>query len=72
MFLRRLLYKYVVYDASPVALYAVLGMLLGGFGTVFGAYHWWQSISLDIAQSPHPRDPREKLDVSEVQRRFGG
>ena len=48
MFLRRLLYKYVVYDTSPVALYVVLGTLLGGFGTAFGAYHWWQSIETGI------------------------
>ena len=101
MFLRRLLYKYVVYDTSPVALYAVLGTLLSGFGAVFGAYHWWrsiqtgipatagtvivallpflmgfllllQAISLDIAQSPRLRDPREEIEAAEVPRRFGG
>lgn len=101
MLLRRLVYKYVVYDTSPVALYVGLGALLGGFGTAFGAYEWWtsiqtgipatagtvvaallpvlmgfllllQAISLDIAQSPHLRDPRETLDLEEVPRRFGG
>ena len=101
MFLRRLLYKYVVYDPSPVTLHAVLGTLLSGFGTVFGAYHWWRSIqtgipatagtvvaallpflmgfllllqamSLDIAQSPRLRDPREEIEANEVPRRFGG
>ena len=101
MFLRRLLYKYVVYDTSPVALYTVLGTLLSGFGTVFGAYHWWRSIqteipatagtvvaallpflmgfllllqamNLDIAQSPRLRDPRERIELNEVPRRFGG
>ena len=101
MFLRRLLYKYVVYDTSPVTLHAVLGTLLSGFGTVFGAYHWWRSIqtgipatagtvvaallpflmgfllllqamSLDIAQSPRLRDPREEIEANEVPRRFGG
>ena len=99
MFFRRLLYKYVVYDASPVALYVVLGMLSGGSGALFGAYHWWRSIqtgvpatagtvvaallpfligflfllqavALDIAQSPRLREPREKLDLREVPRRF--
>ena len=48
MFLRRLLYKYVIYDTSPVTLYAVLGTLLSGFGTLFGAYHWWRSIQTGI------------------------
>ena len=38
MFLRRLLYKYVVYDTSPVALYAFLGALLSGFGTRSSAH----------------------------------
>ena len=101
LFFRRLMYKYVVYDTSPVALYTVLGTLLSGFGTVFGAYHWWRSIqteipatagtvvaallpflmgfllllqamSLDIAQSPRLRNPRDKLDINDVPRRFGG
>ena len=77
------------------------GMLLGGFGAIFGAYHWWRSIqtgipatagtvvaallpflmgfllllqamSLDIAQSPRLRDPREAIEANEVPRRFGG
>ena len=101
MFLRRLLYKYVVYGTSPEALYAGLGTLLSGLGTVFGAYHWWRSIqtgipatagtvvaallpflmgfllllqamSLDIAQSPRLRDPREEIEANEVPHRFGG
>ena len=101
LFFRRLMYKYVVYDTSPVALYAVLGTLLSGFGAVFGAYHWWRSIqteipatagtvvaallpflmgfllllqamSLDIAQSPRLRSPRDKFDINDVPRCFGG
>lgn len=101
MLFRRLVYKYVVYDTSPVALYLGLGTLLGGFGTVFGAYEWrlsiqtgipatagtvvaallpflmgflllLQAVGLDIAQSPHLRDPRETLDVEEVPSRFVG
>ena len=44
MFLRRLFWKYVIYDVSLIAVYALFGVLLLGFGAGFGGYHWWQSI----------------------------
>ena len=48
MLLRRLFLKYVVYDVSPISIYAACGSLLLGFGTGFGGYHWWQSIRTGV------------------------
>ena len=48
MLLRRLVLKYLVYDVSPIAVYAGFGSLLLGFATSFGGYHWWQSIRTGI------------------------
>src|SRR6266516_3415138 len=39
-FFRRVFWRYVFYDVSPVALFLVFGFLLFSFGAVFGAYHW--------------------------------
>lgn len=39
-FFRRLFWRYVFYDVSPVALFFLSGAALFLFGTVFGAYHW--------------------------------
>ena len=49
MLLRRLFLKYVVYDVSPIAVYAFVGSLLLAFGTGFGGYHWWQSIRTGVS-----------------------
>jgi hypothetical protein len=38
--LRRLFWRYLFYDVSPVAIFALLGGALASFGGVFGAYHW--------------------------------
>jgi len=44
-FFRRVFWRYVFYDVSPVALFLVFGFLLFSFGAVFGAYHWiWGAI----------------------------
>ena len=48
MLLRRLVLKYVVYDVSPIAVYALLGSLLLGFGAIFGGYNWWLSIRTGV------------------------
>jgi hypothetical protein len=37
---RRVFWRYVFYDVSPVALFAVAGTTLLLFGSLFGAYHW--------------------------------
>lgn len=39
-FLRRIFWRYLFYDVSPVAVFFVAGLALFLFGSVFGAYHW--------------------------------
>jgi dolichol-phosphate mannosyltransferase len=39
-FFRRVFWRYVFYDVSPVALFLLFGFLLFAFGAIFGAYHW--------------------------------
>ena len=48
MLVRRLFLKYLVYDVSPIAVYASFGSLLLAFAISFGGYHWWQSIRTGI------------------------
>ncbi len=48
---RRLFWRYMFYDVSPVAVFAILGVISGGFGTIFGAYHWIRNV---IHQTPTP------------------
>jgi glycosyltransferase involved in cell wall biosynthesis len=42
-FLSRVYQRYVLRDFSPIALFLGLGLLLFGWGTVFGAYIWIKS-----------------------------
>lgn len=37
---RRIFWRYLFYDVSPVAIFALLGSLLAGFGLIFGGYQW--------------------------------
>jgi dolichol-phosphate mannosyltransferase len=37
---RRIFWRYVFYDVSPVAVLAILGLLLSFFGGSFGCYEW--------------------------------
>jgi glycosyltransferase involved in cell wall biosynthesis len=46
-FLVRIVYKYVVRDFSPIALFLFLGSLLFTWGVLFGAYIWVRSIVTD-------------------------
>ena len=39
-FFRRIYWRYVFYDVSPIALFIFFGLALFLFGAVFGAYHW--------------------------------
>jgi glycosyltransferase involved in cell wall biosynthesis len=48
-FIRRILWRYVFYDVSPVAVLLGLGALLSLFGTVFGAYHWFMNARRGLA-----------------------
>lgn len=42
--LRRLRLEYVVLDFRPASAFAAAGLLLTGFGGLFGGYHWYRSI----------------------------
>jgi len=44
-FCRRIYQKYVLRDFSVIALFLVMGLLLFGWGVLFGAYHWILSIT---------------------------
>jgi dolichol-phosphate mannosyltransferase len=48
-FLRRIWIQYFLRDFNLVSLFLVSGLALLGFGSVFGAYHWWNSESLGVA-----------------------
>jgi dolichol-phosphate mannosyltransferase len=39
-FVRRLFWRYVFYDVSPVSVFVLFGSLLFLFGATYGAYHW--------------------------------
>jgi dolichol-phosphate mannosyltransferase len=39
-FFRRLFWRYLFYDVSPVAIFFLSGSVLLLFGTIFGAFHW--------------------------------
>lgn len=43
-FWRRIYQKYVLRDFSPIALFLFMGLLLFGWGVIFGAYHWILSV----------------------------
>jgi glycosyltransferase involved in cell wall biosynthesis len=37
---RRIFWRYLFYDVSPVAIFAILSTILLGFGITFGSYQW--------------------------------
>lgn len=48
-FLRRVFWRYLFYDVSPVAVFLLAGFLLAAFGGIFGAYQWRQNARLGQA-----------------------
>ena len=46
---RRIFWRYLFYDVSPIAIFASLGALFLGFGTVFGSYQWIRHALAGIA-----------------------
>ena len=42
---RRIYQKYILRDFSPIALFLIMGLLLFGWGFIFGAYHWILSVA---------------------------
>jgi dolichol-phosphate mannosyltransferase len=49
--IRRIFWRYVFYDISPVAVFASLGLAMTSFGVIFGSYHW---IRNSMHQFPTP------------------
>ncbi len=45
---RRIWYRYVLYDFSPVALLLVAGLTLAGFGFLWGLVHWIRALSTGL------------------------
>ena len=45
---RRIFWRYLFYDVSPVAVLGVFGFLLTGFGIAFGAYQWIRHALQDV------------------------
>lgn len=46
---RRIFWRYLFYDVSPVAIFAGLGGLLTGFGVLFGGYQWVRHAAAGVA-----------------------
>ncbi len=46
---RRVFWRYLFYDVSPIAIFATLGAISLGFGVVFGAYQWIRHAMAGIA-----------------------
>ncbi len=49
--IRRIFWRYLFYDVSPVAIFAALGAIFLGFGIIFGSYHWIRNA---LAEIPTP------------------
>ena len=50
-FFRRVFWRYLFFDVSPIALFLLFGIVLFAFGGIFGAYHWWKSIHTGVTAS---------------------
>ena len=48
-FFRRIFWRYLFYDVSPVAVFLFTGLALFLFGSIFGAYHWVHNALLERA-----------------------
>jgi glycosyltransferase involved in cell wall biosynthesis len=48
-FFRRIFWRYLFYDVSPVAVFFFAGLMLFLFGSVFGSYHWVRNAMLTRA-----------------------
>jgi glycosyltransferase involved in cell wall biosynthesis len=46
--IRRIFWRYLFYDVSPIAIFAILGTLLLGFGVAFGSYEWAKHALSDV------------------------
>lgn len=48
-FVKRIFYNYYLRDMSLASIELPVGVLLLLFGLIFGSYHWYRSVSLDIS-----------------------
>jgi len=48
-FFKRIFYNYYLRDLSLASIELVLGLLLTGFGVIYGGYHWAASASVGVA-----------------------
>lgn len=46
---KRVIYNYFLRDLSIASLQLLAAVCLLGFGTLFGAYHWWNSLQAGVA-----------------------
>jgi hypothetical protein len=47
--IKRIFWRYMFYDVSPIAVFTLGGGLLVAFGVLFGAYHWIKNARLGVA-----------------------
>ncbi|MDM8528622.1 glycosyltransferase family 2 protein [Anaerolineales bacterium HSG24] len=50
-FVKRVLWQYYLYDFSAVSLFIIMGILLSGFGTLWGGYVWYVALVEGIPRS---------------------
>jgi glycosyltransferase involved in cell wall biosynthesis len=48
-FFRRLFWRYLVFDVSPVAVFFLAGLALASFGAAFGSFHWIRNATRGVA-----------------------
>jgi dolichol-phosphate mannosyltransferase len=46
--IRRIFWRYLFYDVSPVAIFMILGSALASFGLIFGSYQWIKYARLGV------------------------
>ncbi len=51
-FIKRLFTNYFLRDFNAASLHLIIGVLLMGFGVIFGSYHWLRGYKLDVLASP--------------------
>jgi glycosyltransferase involved in cell wall biosynthesis len=47
--MRRIVLEYFLLDFRPGSVFGILGLILGGFGAVFGGYHWYLGATTGVS-----------------------
>jgi glycosyltransferase involved in cell wall biosynthesis len=50
-FMKRIFYKYFIYDFNMASIYLLFGLPMFIFGIIFGCFSWYQSIVSDVSAS---------------------